>query len=85
MTFFRTIGLLLLVLATVNLWWRWLSRRHSLPCPTWFSWGLESSLMDRILGTQATLDRIGLQPGQWVLEKPTTTLYLDDRCKVYGG
>jgi ubiquinone/menaquinone biosynthesis C-methylase UbiE len=68
MRFFRNIGLLLLGLVAGNLLWRWSSRRRSLPCPTWFAWGLESSLMDKIMGTQTTLDRLGLQPGQRVLE-----------------
>ena len=68
MTFLRTIGLFLLVLATVNLWWRWQSRRRSLPCPTWLAGGLESPLMEKLMGTQETLNRIGLQPGQRVLE-----------------
>ena len=56
------------VLTAVNLWWLWQSRRQSLPCPTWLAGSLESPLMDKLIGTQATLDRIGLQPGQRVLE-----------------
>jgi SAM-dependent methyltransferase len=64
----RMLGLLLLALVTVNLWWRLAARRRSLPCPTWLAGGLESPLMDRLIGTQTTLDRIGLQPGQRVLE-----------------
>lgn len=61
-------GLLLLALVIGNLWWRWASRRRSLPCPTWLGWSLEGPLMDQVLGTQTTLNRIGLQPGQHVLE-----------------
>lgn len=68
MMFLRVIGLLLLALVAVNLWWRWKSRRQSLPCPTWLASSLESPLMDRLMGTQATLNRIGLKPGQRVLE-----------------
>ncbi|MAS35497.1 MAG: hypothetical protein CL610_15910 [Anaerolineaceae bacterium] len=64
----KTIGLLLLTVVSVNLWWRWASRRRSLPCPTWLASSLESAVMDRLMGTKATLDRIGLQPGQRVLE-----------------
>jgi ubiquinone/menaquinone biosynthesis C-methylase UbiE len=68
MTFLKIVGLLLLLLVTVNLWWRWLSRRRSMPCPTWLAGGLESPLVDKLMGTQTTLDRIGLEPGLRVLE-----------------
>ncbi len=57
-----------LILVTLNLWWRQTSRRRSLPCPTIFAGALENPLFDRLIGTQATLDRMGLQPGQRVLE-----------------
>ena len=62
------LGIVLVGLVAVNLWWRGESRRRSLPCPTWLVGFLEGSRMDRVLGTQTTLDRIGLQPGQRVLE-----------------
>src|SRR5574341_1076287 len=68
MSFTKFLGLLLLALVAVNLWWRRASRGRSLPCPTWLASSLESPLMDRLIGTQATLDRIGLRPGQRVLE-----------------
>jgi ubiquinone/menaquinone biosynthesis C-methylase UbiE len=45
-----------------------MSLSRALPCPTWLAWSLQGSLMDKVLGTQATLDRIGVQPGQRVLE-----------------
>lgn len=48
--------------------WRWASRLWSLPCPTVFAWALESSLYRRITGTELTLKRLGLRPGQRVLE-----------------
>lgn len=62
------LGVALLVLIAVNLRWRRNSRRRSLPCPTWLAGSLENPLTDRLLGTRTTLDRIGLQPGQRVLE-----------------
>jgi ubiquinone/menaquinone biosynthesis C-methylase UbiE len=62
------IGCFILLAAGTSLWWRWASRRRSLPCPTWLASGLESPLMDYLMGTKTTLDRIGLQPGQRVLE-----------------
>lgn len=68
MKVFRFFGLLLLALVLVGLGWRWASRRRSLPCPTWFGWSLENPLLDWLAGTQTTLDRLGLQPGQRVLE-----------------
>lgn len=48
--------------------WRWASRVWSLPCPTLFAWALESGFYRRITGTEKTLKRIGLRPGQRVLE-----------------
>lgn len=68
MTLARWLGLAFVTLIGLNLWWRWAARRRSLPCPTWFAAGLESPFMDRLLGTDRTLDRMGLRPGQRVLE-----------------
>lgn len=68
MTFLGLLALLLLALVTASLWWRWASRRRSLPCPTWLAWMAEVPLLESVGGTQTTLDRIGLQPGQCVLE-----------------
>lgn len=68
MQFLRFFGLFLLALVLVSLGWRWVSRRRSLPCPTWLAATLTSSLMDKLAGTQTTLDRLDLQPGQRVLE-----------------
>jgi hypothetical protein len=48
--------------------WRWASWIWSLPCPSLIGWFLESPLYGRIIGTEKTLERIGLQPGQRVLE-----------------
>lgn len=61
----------LAVVATMILFfvgWRWASRVWSLPCPSLVAWALESSFYERITGTKKTLDRIGLKPGQRVLE-----------------
>lgn len=68
MTLVRVVGLGLVVLIGVNLWWRWAARRRSLPCPTWLAGFVDGPVMDRVLGTETTLDRIGLKPGQRVLE-----------------
>jgi len=64
----RIFALLLGALVLINVWWRRQSRRRSLPCPTWLAGSLTSPLMDKVIGTQETLDRMGLQPGQRVLE-----------------
>ncbi|MCL5950917.1 MAG: class I SAM-dependent methyltransferase [Chloroflexi bacterium] len=68
MTLVRISGLLALALVLVSLLWRWASRHRALPCPTWLAGLVEGSMMDHVLGTQTTLDRIGLRPGQRVLE-----------------
>ncbi|MCB0033787.1 MAG: class I SAM-dependent methyltransferase [Anaerolineales bacterium] len=68
MKFARVFAWMLGILTAVNLWWRWQSRRQSLPCPTWLAWSLESPLMDKLIGTRTTLECIELQPGQQVLE-----------------
>jgi len=62
------LGITFVGLIAINLWWRWASRRHSMPCPTFFAGALESPLMDWLIGTQTTIERLGLRPGQHVLE-----------------
>ncbi|RJR51761.1 MAG: hypothetical protein C4576_03150 [Desulfobacteraceae bacterium] len=68
----KAILIIFLILAALllgsGLWWRHASRRYSLPCPWWLAWLLESSVMEKFGRTQKTLDRIGLRPGQRVLE-----------------
>lgn len=64
----KSLGKLLLLLGVTGLVWRWASRHRALPCPGLLEGALETPLTDRLLGTQATLDRMGLRPGQRVLE-----------------
>ena len=64
----RIFALFALALVLISLLWRWASRRRALPCPTWLAGFLEGSGVHQLLGTQTTLDRIGLQPGLRVLE-----------------
>jgi ubiquinone/menaquinone biosynthesis C-methylase UbiE len=59
---------LVAVRIVVNLGWRLASRIWSLPCPTSFAWVLDSPGLKGILGTAKTLDRIGIQPGQRIVE-----------------
>ena len=71
MTLTQAILIVIAVVATVVVifvGWRWASRVWSLPCPSLVGWALESPFYGRITGTEKTLERIGLQPGQRVLE-----------------
>lgn len=52
----------------VNIGWRFASRRFLIPCPSWLGWSLQGGLVDWWSATSRTLDRIGLSPGQRVLE-----------------
>jgi ubiquinone/menaquinone biosynthesis C-methylase UbiE len=58
----------IVVFVVINVAWRWASRIWSLPCPSLIAWSLESPFVQRFNRTQATLDRLGLRPGQKVLE-----------------
>lgn len=48
--------------------WRAASRRFALPCPAALSWTLEGGLADFVAGTERTLQRMRLEPGQSILE-----------------
>lgn len=63
----RIFGMILTAILGGNFWWRWSSRHRTLPCPTCLAWGLGNPLMDRLIGRQTILDRIGLRPGRRVL------------------
>ncbi|MGD2157399.1 MAG: class I SAM-dependent methyltransferase [Anaerolineales bacterium] len=60
---FSLLGSIITLIAT-SLVWRWFSRRQQLPCPAWIAWLLETPLTESVAGTQITLDRIGLLPGE---------------------
>ena len=55
-------------LLAFSLAWRWASRRWSIPCPSSLAWSLESPFLQRFNGTRTVLDRLGLRPGEKVLE-----------------
>lgn len=59
---------LIFAVASIFVGWRWASRVWSLPCPSLVAWALESSIYQRLTGTEITLQRIGLKPGQRVFE-----------------
>ena len=56
------------VLVLFGFAWRWASRVWSLPCPSLLGWSLEGSFADWIAGTNTTLERLRLKPGQTILE-----------------
>lgn len=64
----------LLTAATVSLMvlgalaWRRASQRKNLPCPPWLGILLENPIRHLLYGPGATIARLGLQPGQRVLE-----------------
>lgn len=63
------IALIIVLIVAAALIWRWMARRRSLPCPAWLIGMMESSVMTAgPIGTDSTLDRLGLKPGQRVLE-----------------
>lgn len=51
-----------------GLWWRRVSQRRAMPCPSQFSWMLENPYMDRVAGAETILDRSGVRPGEHVLD-----------------
>ena len=58
----------LIVVGVIALGWRWASRKWSLPCPSLLAWSLDNSFVTRSPLTLKTLERIGLHPGEKVLE-----------------
>ncbi len=64
---FAIAALVVLLLASY-FGWRLASRRTLLPCPTALAWSLEGGFVDWWTATQRTLDRIGMRPGDRVLE-----------------
>lgn len=55
-------------LIVVAVGWRSLSHRYSLPCPAWLGHGVDLPGVSVLFGTQRTLDRLDVRPGQRVLE-----------------
>ncbi len=59
---------LVAVFVLFNVVWRFASRYRALPCPSLLGWMLEGSLVDWWAGTDKTIERMRLEPGQTVLE-----------------
>jgi ubiquinone/menaquinone biosynthesis C-methylase UbiE len=56
------------VFVAISLAWRWGSRRWSIPCPALLAWSLENPIVQRLNGTRIIVERLGLRPGQRILE-----------------
>jgi ubiquinone/menaquinone biosynthesis C-methylase UbiE len=54
--------------AAISVGWRWASRVWRLPCPSLLAGSLESPLAARFNGARVTVERLGLKPGQKILE-----------------
>jgi ubiquinone/menaquinone biosynthesis C-methylase UbiE len=61
------LGLIALAVA-IGVVWRWASRHWSLPCPALLAWSLENPIAQKLNGTRVVVERLGLRPGQRVLE-----------------
>ena len=59
---------LIALLMVLHLAWRRASRIWSIPCPASLAWSLENPILQRFNGTRIVLDRLGLRPGDRVLE-----------------
>lgn len=59
-----------LVLGVALLWifWRYLSRTTSAPCPTWLSWMLEVNLGGKPAGRGRAVEQLALEPGMRVAD-----------------
>jgi ubiquinone/menaquinone biosynthesis C-methylase UbiE len=62
--------LLALVIAAViiSFGWRFISRRHTVPCPSWLAWALESPYSQWIAGSELLLQRLEIDRGMQVLD-----------------
>ena len=59
---------LIAVFVAAQLWWRYASRRRTLPCPIWLSWLLSNPLSSGDGGSAPILSRLDLKPGMRVLD-----------------
>jgi ubiquinone/menaquinone biosynthesis C-methylase UbiE len=63
-----TLVILVLLFVAISILWRFASRRFALPCPALLAGTLEGSVADFFAGTEKTLERMRLAPGQTILE-----------------
>ncbi|HVO44185.1 MAG TPA: methyltransferase domain-containing protein [Aggregatilineales bacterium] len=82
---YATLGLVTLLVAG-SLWWRSASRHRQLPCPSFLAWLLlDNRLADIVGSTQTTLDRIGPEPGERLLDVGCGTGRLSRRAAQRVG
>ncbi len=62
------VATLMAVFVAALLWWRYTSRRRTLPCPVWLSWLLTNPLSPGDGGSAPILNRLDLKPGMRVLD-----------------
>lgn len=80
------IGLVVVAFVAFSVAWRFASRRHALPCPSWLSWMVDGSVGESILRTNETLRRMGVAPGQRILEiGPGPGRLLVPAAKIVGS
>jgi ubiquinone/menaquinone biosynthesis C-methylase UbiE len=66
--FVTVVVAVLVLLIGAALWWRYASRRRSVPCPTWLYWSLENPYTEALAGSEKLLNRARLAPGMRVLD-----------------
>jgi SAM-dependent methyltransferase len=60
--------IVLAVLVAISLVWRWASTKWSLPFPWFLAWMLDNPINQRLSGKKTAVERMGLRPGQRILE-----------------
>ncbi len=65
---FRLLGLVLFALVGIFVGWRFLSRRYKLPCPAYLANLVDSPNAEFMGSARNTLGRIGIQPGERLLD-----------------
>jgi len=66
--FWGILAILTVGFIAISFGWRAASRRWAMPCPAALAWTLEGGLADFVAGTERTLERMRLEPGQSILE-----------------
>lgn len=62
------LGVFIAVFIAINIYWRYLSRSTTAPCPTWLAWMLEISVGGKPAGSGLALEQLDLHPGQRVAD-----------------
>lgn len=65
--FYAAVGIAV-AYALVNLFWRYISRNVSAPCPTWMAWVLEINFAGKPIGRGGAVEQLALAPGMRVAD-----------------